>query len=108
MRAASASGTTPATAGPSSTETCWWSRTGQVKINRGGDPHYPRGIRITGNVLYDHANAAGADMIDSVRGGELDITVNIFFTRNADQAQSFITLKRQVDAQSLGIVTDPG
>lgn len=74
-----------------------------IKINRGGDPYYPKGIQITGNVIYDHANAGGADMIDSVRGGELDITENIFFARNADQAQSFITLKRQVDAQSLGI-----
>ena len=74
-----------------------------IKINRGGDPHYPKNIQITGNVIYDHANAGGADMIDSVRGGELDITENIFFARNADQAQSFITLKRQVDAQSLGI-----
>ena len=74
-----------------------------IKINRGGDPYYPKNIQITGNVIYDHANAGGADMIDSVRGGELDITENIFFARNADQAQSFITLKREVDAQSLGI-----
>jgi hypothetical protein len=74
-----------------------------IKINRGGDPYYPKNIQITGNVIYDHANAGGADMIDSVRGGELDITENIFFARNADQAQSFITLKREVDARSLGI-----
>lgn len=54
--------------------------------------------------LYYHVSAGGADMIDSVLPGELDITDNIFFARNAPHAQSFITLKRQVQAaQSLGI-----
>ena len=74
-----------------------------LKINRGGDPYYPKNILITGNVFYDRANAPGADLIDSVRPGELDITENIFFSRNSDNAQSFITIKRQVDAASLGI-----
>jgi len=74
-----------------------------LKINRGGDPYYPKNIQITGNVFYDRANAPGADLIDSVRPGELDITENIFFSRHSDNAQSFITIKRQVDAASLGI-----
>ncbi len=68
-----------------------------VKINRGGDEYYPRQIRITGNVFYDHPAGSGVDLIDSVRPGELDITDNIFFVRNVDvYAQSFITIKREV------------
>ncbi len=67
-----------------------------LKINRGSDVYYPRDIHVTGNVFYDHADAGGADMIDAVRPGELDICENIFFARNAPQAQSFITLKREV------------
>lgn len=74
-----------------------------LKINRGGDPYYPRNILVVGNVFYDRANAPGADLIDSVRPGELDIAENIFFSRSSDNAQSFITIKRQVDAASLGI-----
>jgi hypothetical protein len=74
-----------------------------LKINRGGDPYYPKNILIEGNVFYDPANAGGSDMIDSVRPGELDIFDNIFFARNAPNAQSFITLKTEVIAANLGI-----
>ncbi len=67
-----------------------------LKINRGGDPYYPKNIVVEGNLFYDHVSAEGADMIDSVRPGELTITGNIFFARNSPNAQSFITLKREV------------
>ncbi len=72
-----------------------------LKINRGGDDQYPKNIQIQGNLFYDHANAGGADMIDSVRPGELDILDNIFFARDAPEAQSFITLKRQIDPSTV-------
>lgn len=74
-----------------------------LKINRSGDPYYPKNITIQGNLFYDPANAGGADLIDSVRPGELDIVENIFFARNAPNAQSFITLKTEVIAASLNI-----
>lgn len=67
-----------------------------LKINRGSDQAYPKEILVEGNVFYDPANAGGADMIDSVRPGELDIVGNIFLGNpGADQSQSFITIKRQ-------------
>jgi hypothetical protein len=70
-----------------------------LKINRGSDSAYPRNIFIHGNVFYDRPSIGGADMIDSVRPGELDIYENIFFERGlSDHSQSFITLKRQVNA----------
>jgi hypothetical protein len=69
-----------------------------LKINRGSDTAYPRNIFIHGNVFYDRPSIGGADMIDSVRPGELDIYENIFFERGlSDNSQSFITLKRQVN-----------
>ncbi|MCB4756105.1 MAG: hypothetical protein LHV69_03580 [Elusimicrobia bacterium] len=74
-----------------------------LKVNRGGDPYYPKNILIQGNVFYDHPSAGGTDIIDSVRPGELDICDNIFFTRSSPQAQSFITLKTEVLADTLGI-----
>ena len=74
-----------------------------LKINRGGDPYYPKNIFIQGNLFYDPANAGGADIIDSVRPGEMDIFENIFFARNAPNAQSFITLKTETLAAPLGI-----
>jgi hypothetical protein len=75
-----------------------------LKINRGDVQYYPKNIRIVGNLFYDHADAGGADMIDSVRPGEIDIFENIFFARNAPEAQSFITLKREVVASEIGIL----
>jgi hypothetical protein len=73
-----------------------------VKINRGSTEYYPRHISITGNVFYDHPDGSGVDLIDSVRPGELDITDNIFFVRDIDvYAQSFITMKREVDEASM-------
>jgi len=66
-----------------------------LKLNR-GNPVYPRNIFITGNLFYDHVSLEGADQIDSVRPGELDISDNIFFSENSPNAQSFITLKREV------------
>jgi len=73
-----------------------------LKINRFDDVSYPKAI-IEGNMFYDHVSAGGADMIDSVRPGELDIRDNIFFATNSPQAHSFITLKREVVAGSIGI-----
>jgi len=70
-----------------------------LKVNRGG-AYYPRNIQIHSNVFYDHVSSPGADIIDSVRPGELDIYDNIFFSRNAVNAQSFITLKREVPASN--------
>lgn len=68
-----------------------------MKINRSGAPHFPRNIRIVGNVFYDHPQVFGNDIIDSVRPGELEISDNIFFSDlGVSEAQSFITLKRQV------------
>ncbi len=67
-----------------------------LKINRGSEEFYPRNIHVRGNVFYDHVSSPGADIIDAVRPGELDIYENIFFTRSSPNAQSFITLKRQV------------
>jgi MYXO-CTERM domain-containing protein len=74
-----------------------------LKINRSVDTAYPKNIVVRGNVFYDQANAAGADLIDSVRPGEIEIVDNIFFG-NPDHAesQSFITLKRQVQASNPG------
>jgi len=69
-----------------------------IKVNRGSEIYYPRNIHIRGNVLYDPASAGGSDIIDSVRPGELDIYENIFFSRNSPDSQSFITLKREVQA----------
>ena len=67
-----------------------------LKINRGLETAYPRNIRIEGNVFYEPANAGGADLIDAVRPGELDIVDNLFFGRpDRDRSQSFITIKRQ-------------
>lgn len=68
-----------------------------LKINRGSDTAYPRNIIVQGNIFYDPANAAGSDMIDSVRPGEIDIVDNIFVgSPSHPESQSFITLKRQV------------
>lgn len=69
-----------------------------IKVNRSADA-YPKNIVIQGNVIYDPANSEGADLLDSVRPGELDITDNVFWG-NSDRtsSQSFITLKRQVVA----------
>jgi MYXO-CTERM domain-containing protein len=70
-----------------------------VKVNRGDDTAYPKNIVIRGNVIYDHVNSGGADMIDSVRPGEIEIVDNIFWGDPAKtSAQSFITLKRQAPA----------
>jgi hypothetical protein len=67
-----------------------------LKINRSLDTVYVRNVVVRGNVFYDPANAGGADMIDSVRPGEVRIFENIFFgTPDHDLSQSFITLKRQ-------------
>lgn len=67
-----------------------------LKINRGDAAYFPREIIVSGNVFYMPANAGGADIIDSVRPGEVDIVDNIFFSHpERDQSQSFITLKRQ-------------
>lgn len=72
-----------------------------LKINRGGEEYYPRNIHVRGNVFYDHVSAPGADIIDAVRPGELDIYENILFTRSTPNAQSFITLKRQVQEEDM-------
>ena len=67
-----------------------------LKINRGSETAYPRGIRVEGNVFYEPANAGGSDLIDSVRPGELEIVGNLFFGRpDHPRSQSFITVKRQ-------------
>ena len=74
-----------------------------LKINRGNAQAYPKDIVVRGNVFYDPANAGGADMIDSVRPGEIEIVGNIFFSDPArDASHSFITIKRQAPA------VDPG
>ncbi len=72
-----------------------------LKINRGSAEFYPRNIHVRGNVFYDHVSAPGADIIDAVRPGELDIYENILFTRSTPNAQSFITLKRQVQEEDI-------
>jgi hypothetical protein len=72
-----------------------------LKINRGSADYYPRNIHVRSNVFYDHVSAGGADMIDAVRPGELDIYENIFFARQAPGAQSFITLKREVQEAAI-------
>ena len=70
-----------------------------LKINRGSDTAYPRNIVVQGNLFYDPASAAGSDMIDSVRPGELDIIDNIFLGSSSHpESQSFITIKRQVQS----------
>lgn len=67
-----------------------------LKINRSADTFYPKNIVVRGNVFYDHVNSEGADMIDSVRPGEMEIVDNIFWgDPSKSKAQSFITLKRQ-------------
>jgi hypothetical protein len=72
-----------------------------LKINRSDAAYYPKDILIRGNVFTGPANAGGADMIDSVRPGEIDIVDNIFFANPAhDRSQSFITLKRQAPAEA--------
>lgn len=69
-----------------------------VKINRGSDV-YMTNVVLRGNVLYDPANAGGADILDAVRPGELDICDNIFWGNpQKNRSQSFITLKRQAPA----------
>ena len=69
-----------------------------LKINRGDAGAYPRNILVQGNVFYDPANAAGSDLIDAVRPGEVEIVDNIFFSDpSIPNSQSFITLKRQVN-----------
>lgn len=73
-----------------------------MKINRSGDPYFPRRIRILGNVFYDHPQVRGNDLIDSVRPGEIEITDNIFFSDlGVSEAQNFITLKREVVGASV-------
>ncbi len=72
-----------------------------IKVNRWG-PYFPRNIKIAGNIISDHPNLPGVDLIDSVKPGELDIIDNIFFTRNSGGAQSFITIKRE--ANEVGVV----
>lgn len=70
-----------------------------LKINRSGDAYYPKNIVVRGNVFYDHVDAGGADMIDSVRPGEIEIVDNIFWgDPQKTTAQSFITIKRQAPA----------
>ena len=70
-----------------------------VKVNRGGE-QYMTDVVIKGNVLSDPANAGGADIIDSVRPGEIDIVDNIFWGNpDKELSQSFITLKRQTPSQ---------
>jgi len=72
-----------------------------MKINRSGDPWYPRNIRVLANVFYNHPSVHGNDLIDSVRPGELEISDNIFFSDlGVNEAQNFITLKRQVPEAS--------
>ncbi|RLB45830.1 MAG: hypothetical protein DRJ42_29070 [Deltaproteobacteria bacterium] len=67
-----------------------------VKVNRSMNTVYGRGIVIRGNLFYDMANAGGADMIDAVRPGEIDIVDNVFFGNPLENmSQSFITIKRQ-------------
>jgi hypothetical protein len=73
-----------------------------MKINRSGDPYYPRRIRILGNVFYNHPQVLGNDLIDSVRPGEIEISDNIFFSDlGVSEAQNFITLKREVTGTSV-------
>jgi len=69
-----------------------------LKINRGYDHIYVREIYIQGNLFYDHPSISGADQIDSVRPGELDVSDNIFFAEHSNNAQSFITIKREAPA----------
>ncbi len=67
-----------------------------LKINRGSDTAFPKDIVIRGNLFYDGADAGGADLIDSVRPGELTIEDNIFFgSGQTNDSHSFITIKRQ-------------
>ena len=67
-----------------------------LKINRSGADVYPKNITVRGNVFSEPANANGADIIDAVRPGEVDILENIFFSYpEISRSQSFITLKRQ-------------
>jgi MYXO-CTERM domain-containing protein len=75
-----------------------------LKINRSHEGAYPRGIVISNNVFYEVANAGGADLIDAVRPGEIEIVDNIFWgKRDETLSQSFITLKRQAPAPGPGL-----
>jgi hypothetical protein len=74
-----------------------------IKINSEGGSginmdrlYYPHNIQIRRNIIYDPASAGGADIIDSVKAGELDIYENIFFSRGSGESQSFITVKSHV------------
>ena len=78
-----------------------------LKINRGDTLYYPRNIHIRGNVFYDRPSAGGTDLIDAVRPGELDIYENIFFERSAPLAQSFMTIKREVQEDSMPAAYKP-
>ena len=70
-----------------------------LKINRSHDAAYPRQVVIRGNLFYDQVNAGGADMIDAVRAGEIEIVENVFWGEPTHtESQSFITLKRQAPA----------
>ncbi|MBI5545011.1 MAG: hypothetical protein HY901_14060, partial [Deltaproteobacteria bacterium] len=70
-----------------------------LKINRSVETAYPKDILIQGNLFYDQADAGGADLIDAVRPGEVEIADNIFLGDPAHaRSQSFITLKRQAPA----------
>ena len=78
-----------------------------LKINRGDTVYYPRNIHVRGNVFYDRPSAGGTDLIDAVRPGELDIYENIFFERSAPLAQSFMTIKREVQEDSMPVAYKP-
>ncbi|HUI92421.1 MAG TPA: choice-of-anchor Q domain-containing protein [Chitinivibrionales bacterium] len=78
-----------------------------LKINRGDTLYYPRDIQIRGNVFYDRPSAGGTDLIDATRPGELDIYENIFFERSAPLAQSFMTIKREVQEDSMPAAYKP-